>query len=56
MDLAKLPKTLFQVHDSDDKPHSRINYSLIIENLPSGLMKFALEAGGKEYAEVEAKY
>ncbi|KAI0965133.1 Hsp70 family protein-like protein [Xylaria arbuscula] len=56
VDLAKVPKSFFKVREADGKQHSRIRYSLILENLPSGLMKFALEVGGKEYAAVEAKY
>ncbi|KAJ3577211.1 hypothetical protein NPX13_g3354 [Xylaria arbuscula] len=56
VDLAKVPKSLFKKHELDGKSYSRITYSLILENLPSGLMRFALEAGDKEYAALEAKY
>jgi len=51
---VKLFKKKFRV--SDSAPYWRLSYNLQIENNQSGLMKFSLEVGGKEYGSVEAAY
>ncbi|KAI0539552.1 Hsp70 family protein-like protein [Xylaria digitata] len=55
-DLTKVPKSCFKQKYLDGKPYSRISYNLLLENLPSGLMKFSIEVEGKEYAAIEATY
>lgn len=42
--------------DSDNAPYMHLSYNVQIENNQSGLMKFSLEIGGKEYGSVEAAY
>ncbi|TGJ87961.1 hypothetical protein E0Z10_g854 [Xylaria hypoxylon] len=54
--LTKVPKSCFQQKFLDGKPYSRISYNVLLENLPSGLMKFSIEVDGQEYAAVEATY
>lgn len=41
---------------SDNAPYWQLSYNVQIENNQSGLMKFSLEVGGKEYGSVEATY
>lgn len=55
-DLSKVPKELFRRTERDGGLFSEISYNLLIENLPSGLMKFSIEIGGKEYSAVEVTY
>jgi hypothetical protein len=57
-DLSKVPKSRFvkKTRASDSAEYIEIHYSLQIENNQSGLMKFSLEIGGKEYSAVDATY
>ncbi|KIX03793.1 uncharacterized protein Z518_07346 [Rhinocladiella mackenziei CBS 650.93] len=57
-DLSQVPKKFFKkkTRESDGAPYCALSYSLQIENNQSGLMKYSLEIGGKEYSAVEAEY
>ncbi|KAF2968060.1 hypothetical protein GQX73_g5510 [Xylaria multiplex] len=55
-DLSKVPRSCFKRKYFDGEPYLEIWFNLLLENLPSGLMKFSIEVEGKEYAAVEATY
>lgn len=57
-DLKRLPWQHFvkRTRASDKVQYRFIEYNLRIENNQSGLMKFSLEVGGKEYSAVEAAF
>lgn len=57
-DLNLVPRACFvnKKRKSDGASYTEIRYNLQIENNQSGLMKFSLEIGGKEYSGVDATY
>lgn len=55
-DLSSVPKEYFQKNVIDGEPFSQITYNLLLENLPSDLMKFSIEVEGVEYSAIEARY
>ncbi|XXG97656.1 hypothetical protein Hte_003963 [Hypoxylon texense] len=55
-DLSGVPKEYFQKNVFEGEPFSQITYNLLLENLPSDLMRFSIEIQGVEYAAVEARY
>ncbi len=55
-DLTNVPKSCFQEQVLDGEQYSMIDYDLLLENLPSGLMKFSIKIDGTEYKAIEATY
>ena len=57
-DISHLPSKRFvkKYRPSDGAPYSEIDYTLLITNDKSGLMKFAVEINGKQYGVVNANY
>lgn len=55
-DLSGVPKEYFQKNMFEGEPFSQITYNLLLENLPSDLMRFSIEVEGVEYSAIEARY
>ncbi|KAI1780540.1 hypothetical protein F4818DRAFT_396062 [Hypoxylon cercidicola] len=55
-DLLDVPKEHFLKNVFNGEPFSQITYNLLLENLPSDLMRFSIEIEGVEYSAVEARY
>lgn len=55
-DLSQIPKRFFVRRETNGVLFTEITHNIIIENLPSGLMKFSVEVGGQEYSAVQATY
>lgn len=55
-DLSQIPKRFFVRRETNGVLFTEIMHNIIIENLPSGLMKFSVEVGGQEYSAVQATY
>lgn len=56
VDLSSIPKESLKLKELDGDPYCQVTFSLLLENLPSGLMRFSIRIDGKEYSAVEAKY
>lgn len=55
-DLSEIPDRFFERRQLNGSLFTAIAFNIILENLPSGLMKFSLEVGGQEYSAVKATY